>query len=587
MNTIKIEKCAVEAIKRVIRLQDKMDELLEENDKGPSWDGDIYLYDNSDLKVEHIQYRIPTQIKGKNDKRLLNKKSITFPVEYRNLRNYFRDGGVCYFVIAVSDDGEKAAIFYNALTPIKLQAILKGSEKKLPEQTKNIPLLRLEKNDKDILYKLLLQFGHDSREQGSGELVRKSISANDLKNVDSIRMTAYTSDKNEILGNVQMGEVCLFGHLANSDIWVPFSYETQTNMEIAQKVKRNESFGVDGVVYYDNFEVVRKADETVYIRLSENLELRLSENKVHFDPKSDLETVIRDVRFLEAMQHGSGLYIGKRKVLGYKEQKLGSNLQKAIRDYKLLQLVTNKFGLTIRERIEGFTEDDWKALNELVAIFKGDIVPKHGEVAYHMWWWQGKIVPFIITREDTQQAQVENIFHPQQLNVYTHTDEKEYELPIYINLTRSVWESLYDVPEEYLLEDLERYEYNHGTEGNFSLLFVELLSSYDDTGNEKYFNMARLISDKLISDKLIFVSPQNEYWKINKLQLLRRKRPLSEEEMQELESIEKNSEDKKTICAVNILLENKRMAQKVLEEMDDEDRGVFVTYPIYNLLGHL
>lgn len=582
MNTIKIEKGAVEAIKRVIRLHDKMDELLEENDKGPSWDGDIYLYDNSDLKVEHIQYRIPTQIKGKNDKRLLNKKSITFPVEYRNLRNYFRDGGVCYFVIAVSDDGEKAAIFYNALTPIKLQAILKGSEKKLPEQTKNIPLLRLEKNDKDILYKLLLQFGHDSGEQGSGELVRKSISASDLKNVDSIRMTAYASDQNEILGNMQIGEVCLFGHLANSDIWVPFSYETQTNMEIAQKVKRNESFGVDGVVYYDNFEVVRKADETVYIRLSENLELRLSENKVHFDPKSDLETVIRDVRFLEAMQHGSGLYIGKRKVLGYKEQKLGSNLQKAIRDYKLLQLVTNKFGLTIRERIEGFTEDDWKALNELVAIFKGDIVPKHGEVAYHMWWWQGKIVPFIITREDTQQAQVENIFHPQQLNVYTHTDEKEYELPIYINLTRSVWESLYDVPEEYLLEDLERYEYNHGTEGNFSLLFVELLSSYDDTGNEKYFNMARLISDKLI-----FVSPQNEYWKINKLQLLRRKRPLSEEEMQELESIEKNSEDKKTICAVNILLENKRMAQKVLEEMDDEDRGVFVTYPIYNLLGHL
>ena len=582
MNSIKIEKGAVEALKRVIRLHDKMDELLKEGDKGPSWDGDICLYTNSDLKAEHIQYTIPTQIKGKNDNRLLNKKSITFPVEYRHLRNYFRDGGVCYFVIAVSDDGEKASIFYNALTPIKLQAILKGSEKKQPEQTKNIPLLRLEKNDKDILYKLLLQFGHDSGEQGSGELVRKSISASDLKNVDSIRMTAYASDQNEILGNMQIGEVCLFGHLANSDIWVPFSYETQTNMEIAQKVKRNESFGVDGVVYYDNFEVVRKADETVYIRLSENLELRLSENKVHFDPKSDLETVIRDVRFLEAMQHGSGLYIGKRRVLGYKEQKLGSNLQKAIRDYKLLQLVTNKFGLTIRERIEGFTEDDWKALNELVAIFKGDIVPKHGEVAYHMWWWQGKIVPFIITREDTQQAQVENIFHPQQLNVYTHTDEKEYVLPIYINLTRSVWESLYDVPEEYLLEDLERYEYNHGTEGNFSLLFVELLSSYDDTGNEKYFNMARLISDKLI-----FVSPQNEYWKINKLQLLRRKRPLSEEEMQELESIEKNSEDKKTICAVNILLENKRMAQKVLEEMDDEDRGVFVTYPIYNLLGHL
>lgn len=106
------------------------------------------------------------------------------------------------------------------------------------------------------------------------------------------------------------------------------------------------------------------------------------------------------------------------------------------------------------------------------------------------------------------------------------------------------------------------------------------MESYDDTGNEKYFNMARLISDKLI-----WGSPQNEYWKINKLQLLRRKRPLSEEEMQELESIEKISEDRKVICAVIILLENRRMAQKVLEEMDDEARELFVKYPIYNLLG--
>ena len=218
----------------------------------------------------------------------------------------------------------------------------------------------------------------------------------------------------------------------------------------------------------------------------------------------------------------------------------------------------------------------------MVAIFKGDIVPKHGNAAYHMWWWQGKLVPFIITQEDTQQAQAENIFHPQQLRVFTRGDSKEYELPIYINLTRSIWNNLYDVTEEYLLDDLEKYEYNQDTEGNFSRLFVELLSSYDDTGNEKCFNMARLISDKLI-----WGSPQNEYWKINKLQLLRRKRPLSEEEMQELENIEKISEDRKVICAVNILLENRRMAQKVLEEMDDEERELFVKYPIYNLLGHV
>ena len=149
MNSIKIEKGAVEAVKRTIRLHDKMTELIKEDDKDPVWDGNIYTFYDTDLKSEHIQYTIPTQIKGKNDNSLLRRKSITYPVEYKNLRNYFNHGGVCYFVVVISDDGEKVSIFYNALTPIKLQSLLKGTEKKKPGQTKNITLMRLKNNDKD------------------------------------------------------------------------------------------------------------------------------------------------------------------------------------------------------------------------------------------------------------------------------------------------------------------------------------------------------------------------------------------------------------------------------------------------------
>jgi hypothetical protein len=64
-----------------------MDEFLKSDDKEPSWDGDIYLYTDSDLKAEHIQYRIPSQVKGRNNEDLLNRKSISYSVEYKNLRN--------------------------------------------------------------------------------------------------------------------------------------------------------------------------------------------------------------------------------------------------------------------------------------------------------------------------------------------------------------------------------------------------------------------------------------------------------------------------------------------------------------------
>lgn len=67
MNSIKIEKGAIEALKRAVRLHDKMDELLQCNDKEPAWGGDIILYSDDDLKNENILYKIPMQVKGKNE----------------------------------------------------------------------------------------------------------------------------------------------------------------------------------------------------------------------------------------------------------------------------------------------------------------------------------------------------------------------------------------------------------------------------------------------------------------------------------------------------------------------------------------
>lgn len=577
MNSIKIEKGAVEAVKRTIRLHDKMTELIKEDDKDPVWDGNIYTFYDSDLKSEHIQYTIPTQIKGKNDNSLLRRKSITYPVEYKNLRNYFNHGGVCYFVVVISDDGEKVSIFYNALTPIKLQSLLKGTEKKKPGQTKNITLMRLKNNDKDELYKILLQFGHDSKEQGSGELVRKSISANDLGNVDSIRMTAFASENKEVLRNVKDGEVCLFGHMANADIWLPISYDTQKHMEISACVKRNETFGVDKVVYYKGYEVRENFDNALVIQLSENVIINLSEKKMNFMPKSEVEQIVKDIQFLEAFQQGTSLYIGKNKFTDYGKVRYDEELKRVMNDFKQIQLATSKFGISLNKRVEDFTDSDWNAVNELLRLYQGKRVPQN-EIAWYVWWWQGKVVPFVLVQDESE-VLVENMFHAQQLRVTASGKEGEYRVPVFINFQRDVWEKLYDVPEEDLLDELEKGEYNKETEGNFSLLLVEILSAYDTTGSEKYYDMARVISDKLLG-----ISPDNDYWRINKLQLLRRKRELSEEEFQELERIENDSDDKKVVCATNILLDNKRQAKRILNEMDEEDRKLFMTYPIYNLL---
>lgn len=130
MNNVKIEKGAILKLQNMIYEHDLMHEQLQECDKEASWDGDILLYRENDFRVENIEYKIPVQVKGKNDNSLLKRQFITYPVEYRQLRNYANHGGVCYFVIVISDDKKSFRIFYNGLTPIKLRFLLKKTEQK-------------------------------------------------------------------------------------------------------------------------------------------------------------------------------------------------------------------------------------------------------------------------------------------------------------------------------------------------------------------------------------------------------------------------------------------------------------------------
>ena len=123
-----LEKIATASVKTSISITDELSPFINEGDKEPSWDGNIYIYANKDKRKESIK-KVPVQVKGKQSDDF-SLDTIKYPVTVVDLENYLNDGGVVFFVVYISKDGRNTKIYYSCLLPVKIRNILDRNIKK-------------------------------------------------------------------------------------------------------------------------------------------------------------------------------------------------------------------------------------------------------------------------------------------------------------------------------------------------------------------------------------------------------------------------------------------------------------------------
>ena len=90
---------------------------------------------------------------------------------------------------------------------------------------------------------------------------------------------------------------------------------------------------------YLSFEVKQNLDNALVIQLSENVIINLSEKKVNFMPKSEVEQIVKDIQFLEAFQQGTSLYIDKNKMKNiYREPSVSRMRRLALRRFQSFRI---------------------------------------------------------------------------------------------------------------------------------------------------------------------------------------------------------------------------------------------------------
>src|SRR5699024_5688435 len=184
------EGIAVDALKREMYHNPLLKSYdINENDKTPSWDGEIFVYHqlgkNKSYRKSDIEGRVPIQVKGREVKSM-RKDSIKHLFYRDDLNNYYKDGGVIFFVVEFTAP-LNTEIYYISLLPFDLKQILNDMKPKKSISYELAPL----PNEKQSLTTLCKMFLINRRKQPY-DIIDKITISNDVK-ADCLRFVIPTN----------------------------------------------------------------------------------------------------------------------------------------------------------------------------------------------------------------------------------------------------------------------------------------------------------------------------------------------------------------------------------------------------------
>ena len=157
-NSKQIEIMSVSHLTLYLSKISKLTPNINENDRTPSWDGCIEVYNHDSAKKEYLDGVVPIQVKGKfSDDASFN--SIKYSIKVNDLENYQNNGGVVFFVVLCTYTDFR--IFYISLLPFDIDLLLKD---KKTQNTISVKLTMLPNNEREV-YLILKDFLYHSKRQ--------------------------------------------------------------------------------------------------------------------------------------------------------------------------------------------------------------------------------------------------------------------------------------------------------------------------------------------------------------------------------------------------------------------------------------
>ncbi len=568
-----IEEIGASYLRKVISYSSYLKVSILTKDKTPSWDGEIFAYKYPECKKEDLYGKAPIQVKTKRVKEF-NNFSRTFSISVKDLRNYFNDGGCIFFVIETKNREE--IIFVRDLLPSDIKELLAKADKS-SQKSISVSLKRLDTTSSIELENLCKNF-----------ILNRSIqfSTKDcplLRHEDAIETKIHFIAKDVPIENYLLThEVPLYGRR------IPEEAE-----RFIAKIKIhslnhtiNEKITIGGESFYENYEVIKKEKEIIY-KFGNEIFIEINSQKLKFHFAGSIDQQIYDTKFLLKLIEYKDMAIGGKGIAlnnieNEKENK--TQLEKSVKALNDIKTLLEYFKIDpCKLDLNTLDENSYKNLKVLLKIFVyklkieenpfmlGINVVKIGNLQLGILVYKNKERKTLIIR---------NLFEDlTDYRLIAKTDNEEFQISPYVILKSDFLTLIDNINLDLAYQNIKKIVITDNFGDLLNLFGLELIKAYDNTGRIEFIQIAEKIFLLLQEE-----GKKSQINKINELQIHKRLRKLTNEEISQLLGIRDNfANDSYILCGVNILLENKTDAINNFNEMKSDNKKEFIEYPIYTL----
>lgn len=582
-STSNIEIFSISYLKLAISQCLKLKANILENDKTPSWDGSIEVYNSENMKKTNLEGIVPVQVKGKWSEKIISKKEIKYSADIADLVNYQKNGGVIFFVIYCNKLSYK--IYYASLLPIDLDNALNGKKE---QQFISITLKDFPKNNESEIFSIFKNFIYHSKKQIQRNPKVTELYLNGKMDLTNKKLVAGYSvvpctTKEETIRYILKYPTYSYLRYNDSNIDVVLG-----QISIEKLIEEKDmNVEVDGEIL--DIKITREYDRNgkKIDKFGNNIKFNIDDKKLNFRFANNLSERIKDLKFLKYFLINYEK-IDFSTVFAKDEENNGLTFKDICNHLNFLcdvQKVLNKFEVDKELILKDMLEKDWNKIAALVkSVLYEEVVPYSldGDEGIGIFEFGNiKLLVACLKSDIKHRFKIRNIFDLNDIGIkYNGSDMM---LSVYFECLRK--ERLLNIDNinyDKVYDSIINFRNSEEYDTYINWYVLELIGAYDVNFNIHFL----ILADKLLNYLIERTTSQEsiEIYKVNHLQIKKRQEKLDlNDKMYLFDLKRKKIDDLNLILCCNILLESFDEAEIVFQQFSNEEQKKFKEYPIFNI----